>query len=317
MITAGSSPTTVTLKQLRQHGFRALIAASIALLGILPASADLKYLLVSPDVLMQRLRDAPVKNSDRVVELEKMFREAGCNPTEEPVKGLHQPNVLCVLPGATSSTIVVGAHLDHVEEGTGVIDDWSGASMLPSLYQSLAGHPRSPTFLFIGFAGEEEGMVGSEFYAKHLAPEDRKRIAAMVNLECLGVGPTEVWTSHSEPILVRMMVAMAQSMKLPLTGVNMDITETPQPLRFRQRPYARNLEPVTTDSESFAAIGVPRINIHSISLDTWSLLHTKKDNIHAIKPDLYYDSYRMIAPYLVLLDQQLPTDGSDIEKKIK
>lgn len=304
----------------QQYQFEALfILLSVAPLFVVPAAADLKYVLVSSDVMMQRLKDAPMKNSDRVTELEKMFREAGCNPTEEPVKKLHQPNVLCVLPGSSDSMIVIGGHLDHVEEGTGVVDDWSGASMLPSLYQSLASHPRTHTFLFIGFAGEEEGLVGSEFYAKHLTLEDRKRIAAMVNLECLGVGPTEVWTSHSEPILVRMLVAMAQSTKLPLTGVNMDNTETtmPPPLRFRQKPTVRNLQPVTTDSESFADIGVPRITIHSISRDTLRLLHTKDDNFTAIHPQLYYDSYRMIAPYLVLLDQQLPTDGSSIDEKSK
>jgi aminopeptidase-like protein len=265
------------------------------LLGATPASADLKYLLVSQDVVMARLKDAPVKNSDRVIELEKMFREAGCQPTEQPVKRLHQPNVLCVLPGATSSQIVVGGHLDHVEEGTGVIDDWSGASMLPSLYQSLASHPRQHTFLFIGFAGEEEGMVGSDFYAKHLTPDQRKQIAAMVNLECLGVAPTKVWTTHSELILVKMLLAVAQSMNLPLSGMN--------------------VEPLgTTDSESFSPYRIPRITIHAITPETWTFLHTKKDNIDAIKPDLYYDSYRMITPYLALLDQQLPTDGSPIDK---
>jgi hypothetical protein len=270
------------------------MVVAIALLFVLPASADLEYVLVSREIVMQRLQDAPVKNSDRVTELEKMFREAGCNPSEEPVKGLHQPNVLCLLPGSSNSVIVVGGHLDHVEEGTGVIDDWSGASILPSLYQSLASHPRTHTFLFIGFAGEEQGMVGSEFYTKHLTPEQRKQIAAMVNLECLGIGKTELWTSHSEPILIRMLVAVAQSMKISLGGVNVERVGT-------------------TDSESFAHYNIPRITITAITQDTWQLLHTKKDNIAAINPELYYDSYRLIAPYLVLLDQQTPTDGSPIE----
>jgi peptidase M28-like protein len=139
-----------------------------------PVVAQLQYQLIGRDVVLQRLQDAPMKNSGRVLELEKMFREVGCTPTEQPVKGLHEPNVLCLLPGNTESLIVVGGHLDHVEEGTGVVDDWSGASMLPSLYQSLASHPRNHTFLFIGFAGEEKGMVGSEFYAKHLTAEERK-----------------------------------------------------------------------------------------------------------------------------------------------
>jgi len=70
----------------------------------------------------------------------------------------------------------------------------------------------------------------------------------------------------------------------------------------------------TTDSESFAHYSIPRITITAISQDTWPLLHTKKDNINAIKPDLYYDSYRLITKYLALLDQQLPTDGSPIDK---
>jgi len=110
------------------------------------------------------------------------------------------------------------------------------------------------------------------------------------------------------------MVAMAQSMKLPFTGANMDNVGTGQPLRFRQMPNGRNLSPVTTDSESFADVGIPRITIHFITRDTWPLLHSSKDNIKAINPEQYYESYRLIEPYLALLDQQLPTDGSDIEK---
>ncbi|HEY1732298.1 MAG TPA: M28 family peptidase [Terriglobales bacterium] len=294
MITAGPIPiVSAKTNRALSSWLRGVAFVALALFFILPASADLKYVLVSREILMQRLQDAPLKNSDRVTELEKMFRAAGCNPTEEPVKGLHQPNVMCVLPGSTGSTIVIGGHLDHVEEGTGVIDDWSGASMLPSLYQSLASQPRMHTFLFIGFAGEEDGLVGSDFYTKNLKPEQRKQIATMVNLECLGIGKTEVWTSHSEPILIRMLVAVAQSMKIPLGGINVE-------------------QVGTTDSESFAHYHIPRITITAISQDTWQLLHTKKDNIAAINPELYYDSYRLIAPYLVLLDQQLPTDGSPL-----
>lgn len=280
---------------IRRTCYAAFYIATCILLWTGPASADLKYLLLSPDVLMERLKDAPAKNSDRALELAKMFRQAGCEPADQEVKGLPEPNVLCILPGATNSIIVVGGHLDHAEHGDGIIDDWSGASMLPSLYQSLANQPRSHTFLFIGFAGEEQGMIGSEFYAGRLTPEQRKQIVAMVNLECLGVTPTKVWTSHSEDILVRMLVAVARSMKLLLTGVNVERVGT-------------------TDSESFARYKIPRITIHSITQETLPMLHSKDDNIKAIKPGLYYDSYRLIAPYLVLLDQELPTDGSSIDK---
>ncbi|MGB8885206.1 MAG: M28 family peptidase [Candidatus Korobacteraceae bacterium] len=265
-----------------------IFIAACLLISIGAKASDLKYGLASREVIMSRLKAAPRSDTGREDELAKMFREVGCQPAEQPVKGLHQPNVLCILAGSSDSVIVVGGHFDHADEGDGIIDDWSGASLLPSLYQSLANRPRSHTFVFIGFGGEEQGLVGSEFYAKHLTPEQRKQIVAMVNLECLGVTPTKVWTSHSEPQMVRMLLALAQSMQIPLSGVNVDNVGT-------------------TDSESFAHYKIPRITIHSITQETWPLLHSKNDNLKAIKEDLYYDSYRLITPYLVLLDQQLPT----------
>ena len=132
---------------------------------------ELKYKQVNSDTVIQRLKDAPEKDSERATELKKMFAEVGCEANEEWVKHLHEPNIICVLPGKSDSVIVVAGHLDHAEEGDGIVDDWSGASMLPTLYQSLSDQPRAHTFVFIGFAGEEQGLVGSEFYTKHLLPE--------------------------------------------------------------------------------------------------------------------------------------------------
>jgi hypothetical protein len=271
-----------------------LIAVACILFATGITAEDLKYGVLSSDLVLARLKNAPLKNSDRVLVLEQMFRDAGCQPTEETVKHLHEPNVLCILPGKTNSTIIIGGHLDHVEKGTGIVDDWSGASMLPSLYQSIAHEPRTHTFVFIGFAGEEEGMVGSEFYAKQLTPDERKQIVAMVNLECLGIGKTEVWTSHSDPELIHMLMAVAQSLKLPLGGVNVERVGT-------------------TDSESFAHYGISRMTITAITQSTWALLHSNDDNIKAIQPELYYDSYRLIVPYLALLDQQLPSGRSQLD----
>ncbi len=59
--------------------------------------------------------------------------------------------MICVLPGNSEKVIIVGAHFDHVSDGSGVVDNWSGASLLPSLYQALKDHPRKHTFIFIGF----------------------------------------------------------------------------------------------------------------------------------------------------------------------
>ena len=273
----------------------AWIALAWLLVPVTATAADLKYRLAGQEVVIARLKEAPKKDPERAVTLSRMFRDAGCEATEQAVKGLHEPNVLCTLPGQTDSVIVVGGHFDHADEGDGIVDDWSGASLLPSLYQSLASNPRFHAFVFVGFGGEERGMVGSEFYTQHLTAAQQKKITAMVNLECLGVTSTKVWATHSDSLLLRMLIAMAASLKLPLSGVNVERVGT-------------------TDSESFAYYKIPRITIHSLTQETWPLLHSSKDNIKAIDEGLYYDSYRLIAAYLAFIDQQLPTTDSTAGK---
>lgn len=61
----------------------------------------------------------------------------GCEVTEQRVPHSKAPNLICTLAGETASTIVVGGHFDFVARGWGAVDDWSGAVMLPSLYESL------------------------------------------------------------------------------------------------------------------------------------------------------------------------------------
>jgi len=49
--------------------------------------------------------------------------------TEQTVKGSKLPNVICTLPGfGPARPILVGAHYDHISDGDGVVDNWSGAS---------------------------------------------------------------------------------------------------------------------------------------------------------------------------------------------
>ncbi|HEX4322012.1 MAG TPA: M28 family peptidase, partial [Acidobacteriaceae bacterium] len=167
--------------------------------------AQVTYNLVGREVVQSRL--ALYKGNDRTREaaLVKLFRDAGCaatNLTEQPVPGRKQPNVICTLSGSTPETIVVGAHFDHVSAGDGIVDNWSGASLLPSLLQSLNNSRHKHTFVFVGFTGEEEGLLGSAYYVQQLPKEQLLRIEAMINLDTLALGPTKVWVSQSDPRLV-------------------------------------------------------------------------------------------------------------------
>jgi hypothetical protein len=245
--------------------------------------------LLPRDAIEKHLKSFSDDNDRRETLIRKWFADSGCkgaNLSEQAVGGSLPPNVVCVLPGETQETIVVGAHTDKVEAGDGVVDNWTGAALLPALFYSLSAQPRHHTFIFIGFSGEEQGLVGSRFYADHLRPEQRSHIEAMVNFDSLGLGPTEVWAAHADKALVDALSAVAVASKLPVTTMNPE-------------------NGASTDSESFARYQIPRITLHSVTPLTWSILHSSRDRMGAVKIGDYYDSYRLIATYLDYLDERL------------
>jgi putative aminopeptidase FrvX len=277
---------------------RAVFPLVLIILFSVSAAAQTEFRQLERGVIEARIKDVVDANDAREAEIKELFEESGCTGdklSEQTVKGKLPPNVICTLPGKTDQIIVVGAHTDKVSEGHGVVDNWSGASLLPSLYYSLDAQPRHSTYLFIGFTGEEKGMVGSDFYVHHLTPEQRAKIVAMVNMDTLGVGPSKVWASHSDKSLLAALAATAAGIKLPITVSNVDRLGS-------------------TDSESFAEFKIPRITIHSITRETWPILHSDKDKMSAVKTDDYYDSYRLIAAYLAHLDTSLSEPVAPAEK---
>lgn len=248
-----------------------------------PAWAQVRFHPVPQNTLVDRLASAPLKNEDRQQKLVEMFAAVGCKAELQPVKHTNLSNVICVLPGTSQDAVIVGGHFDKVDRGKGIVDDWSGASMLPSLYESLDTFQRHHTFIFIGFAAEEKGLVGSRYYVAQMSPQEKAHAKEMVNLECLGMNPPEVWASHSDLQLLKALEIIADKMKIPLAGVNVE-------------------EVGTADSESFAAAGIPRTTIHSVDQKTLNILHSDNDNMKAIHPELYYESYRLIAGYLAAVD---------------
>jgi hypothetical protein len=248
---------------------------------------QLRFGVVNPPIVEQRLKSYQHSDSDREAVVKSLFQSGGCSEgrlIEQPVKGSKLPNVICTLPGRTDSVIVVGANFEHAEVGDGVIDNWSGASMLPSLYQALNIEPRRHTFVFVAFAAQHQGFLGSRFYVDSLTPDQVQKIDAMVDIDSLGLGPTEVWVSRSDQKLVRALNGMAVSLRVPLTGANIDWVGE-------------------YDEGAFVDHKVPTVTVHSLSGNTPPLLlHLHKDNYSAVHFAEYYKSYRLLSAYLVLLD---------------
>ena len=109
-------------------------------------------------------------------------------------------NVLGLIPGETDSVIVLGAHYDHLGLGTigslapeargqvhnGADDNASGTAGLLQLAQDLGGSSSlKQGVLFIAFAGEELGLLGSRYYTEN-PTIPLEKTTAMINLDMIG-----------------------------------------------------------------------------------------------------------------------------------
>ncbi len=112
-------------------------------------------------------------------------------------------NVIAYLEGSDSALrnefVVVGGHFDHLGttgvsniEGkdtiyNGADDNASGTAGVLELAQAFASAPTAPrrSMLFIGFSGEERGLLGSRALVKQ-GPLDTSNVAFMLNLDMIG-----------------------------------------------------------------------------------------------------------------------------------
>ena len=112
-------------------------------------------------------------------------------------------NVIGVLPGTDpvlkNEAIVIGAHYDHLGRGGqgsldvnsteihhGADDNASGTAAVIELARRFAAErDNKRTMIFIAFSGEEEGLLGSQYYVNHpLFPLEKT--VTMINLDMIG-----------------------------------------------------------------------------------------------------------------------------------
>ncbi len=113
-------------------------------------------------------------------------------------------NVVGILPGTdprlAREAIVIGAHYDHLGRGgegslapdqvgaihAGADDNASGTAAVLGLARALAAAGGTPrTLVFVAFAGEEMGLLGSTHYVRQPA-HPLEATALMVNLDMIG-----------------------------------------------------------------------------------------------------------------------------------
>jgi len=174
-----------------------------------PTNAGLPFVQVKEERVDKWFTDAGKKLADIQAGIDKDLKPESFAfpPTirvdanldiERAVKTVH--NVTAYLKGQTAEYVIIGGHYDHLGLGgqyslapsqTGTIhpgadDNASGAAGVVELARWFSKQPRGKRgILFLNFAGEEQGLLGSAYYTDHpLIP--LKDAVAMINLDMIG-----------------------------------------------------------------------------------------------------------------------------------
>jgi aminopeptidase YwaD len=168
-------------------------------------------------------------------------------------------NIVGILPGSDpklkSEAIVIGAHYDHLGRGGegslasregevhhGADDNASGTAGLIELARRFTQGPKPRrTIVFVAFSGEEEGLIGSNYYVNHPVVPLANTIA-MINMDMIGrlkqrnliiggVGTSSEWRSLIDT-----------NNSTDVTAASIKVTGMPSPVVSDGRP-AGNYDP--------------------------------------------------------------------------
>ncbi|MGD1991620.1 MAG: M20/M25/M40 family metallo-hydrolase [Anaerolineae bacterium] len=121
--------------------------------------------------------------------------------TVEEEAGVPARNVLGLLPGAdperANEVVVVGAHYDHLGREpddavmAGANDNASGVAAVVEIARlwHTAGYQPARSVLFAAWDGEEQGLLGSQYYVEHPSLSLTQTVG-MINLDMVGAGET-------------------------------------------------------------------------------------------------------------------------------
>jgi hypothetical protein len=275
-----------------------LISSIVLILALFPVCHAQKFRFspLAETVIQQREEHAPANRQNRAARIRQLFVEAGCGRdrlSEQPLENMAGTNVICRLPGKSKESIIVGANYSPE-----VLDNWTGACLLPSLYQSLVNRKRHHTFIFIAFADGNRDLAGSQFFAGQMNQADVDRTEAMINLDALGLSPTKISSSVSDKKLVESFFTVVYALKQ--MGSQVDLSKA-----------------VAVDSEPFALRHIPQITIHSLTQDAVAGLQIPEQPLVSagdpefahvdpgFRSSFYYNSYHLISGYLAYLDETL------------
>jgi aminopeptidase Y len=87
--------------------------------------------------------------------------------------------------GDPENCVMLGAHSDSVTEGPGINDDGTGTLTLIEIATQLTNFTVNNCVRFAWWAGEEEGLLGSDYYVSVLPPAENLKIRLFMDYDML------------------------------------------------------------------------------------------------------------------------------------
>jgi aminopeptidase S len=135
--------------------------------------------------------------------VEEQLRAAGYAPVRQTFT--HRPdgkrvesfNILADTEGSAENTIVVGGHLDSVEDGPGINDNASGVAALLETARWMKETGITPVnrVRFAFWGAEEDDLDGSRHYVDELSAAEVRRTALYINVD-MAASPNGVRSIH-------------------------------------------------------------------------------------------------------------------------
>jgi len=163
--------------------------------------------------------------------------------------------------------VLLGAHLDSWDLGTGAIDDGAGVAIVVAAALRAAGPDLAPkrTIRVVLFGAEEFGGFGGEAYAKAHANEAPRHVAAME----ADFGAGAVWTYRTK----------VPEADLPFFD---SLEEVLAPLGIER---GGNDSSGGTDIEPLGKLGEPIVSLGQDGTNYFDIHHTANDTLDKIDPE--------------------------------
>ncbi len=222
---------------------------------------------------------------------EVRFRESG---NDSLITGT---NVIGYLDNKALNTIVIGAHYDHLGMGgegslyregaaihNGADDNASGVAVMLQLAEKLQNEKyKGNNYLFIGFSGEEMGLLGSNYFTKN-ATIPLSEINYMINMDMVG-------RLNEEKALAVHGIGTS-----PIWGQTVFAANT----SFQLAEHESGVGP--SDHTSFYLNDIPVLHLFTGQHDDY---HKPADD----SEKLNYEGMRMIEDYILAIVEELDNNG--------